>query len=105
MFELHLLPARQGDADRGPLGGPAAPRAMIVDMGTEPVGKRVRARIEALPARQQAFELLVVTHVDADHIGGVLGGLVDAGPLDRITFDDVWFNGLDHLHAAAPTDA
>jgi hypothetical protein len=39
--------------------------------------------------------LLVVTHVDADHIAGVLRLLET--PNVQVTFSDIWFNGYVHL--------
>jgi hypothetical protein len=40
-------------------------------------------------------ELLVITHVDADHIAGALPLL--AAPENTKLFKDVWFNGRPHL--------
>ena len=37
----------------------------------------LRARIAGLPAGERRFELLVVSHIDNDHIGGVLPMLED----------------------------
>ena len=48
-----------------------------------------------LPEDERRFELLIVTHIDGDHIEGALG-LLDAEELG-VTFDDVWFNGFRHL--------
>ena len=99
MLEITALPARQGDALWIRWGDPGAPHQMFIDMGTEPVGKRIRARLEALPPEQRHFDLLVISHVDADHIGGVLTAVAEADEeLEGLAFDDVWFNGWDHLH-------
>lgn len=99
MLEIVSLPARQGDALWIRWGDPGAPHQMFVDMGTEPVGKQVRARLEALPPERRRFDLLVVSHIDADHIGGVLTAVAEADQdLDGLAFDDVWFNGFEHLH-------
>jgi beta-lactamase superfamily II metal-dependent hydrolase len=96
MLELTLLPARQGDAIwlRWPDG--SRMRQLIVDMGTPAIGKQIRKRLSA-PDAQRDFELLVVTHIDADHIGGVISCVAKDGPPPGVTFEDVWFNGLQHL--------
>lgn len=93
-----MLPAREGDAlwIRWCAGGPA--HQMLVDMGTEATGRNLRQRLEALPEVERGFELLVVTHVDRDHVGGVLTCLAEAEPLDGLEFADVWFNGWAHLN-------
>lgn len=99
MLEIVSLPARQGDALWIRWGDSDAPHQMFIDMGTEPVGKKIRARLEALEPHERHFDLLVITHVDADHIGGVLTAVAEADEeLDGLAFDDVWFNGWDHLH-------
>lgn len=104
MLELHLLPARQGDAIWVRWGQKQLTHQLIVDMGTLGVGKRLRERLEELPEKARRFELLVVTHIDADHIGGVLTCLMDAAPLKGLEFGDIWFNGLDHLPITKKTD-
>jgi hypothetical protein len=99
MLEITSLPARQGDALWIRWGDADAPHQMFIDMGTEPVGRKIRARLEALEPDARHFDLLVITHVDADHIGGVLTAVAEVGDeLDGLAFDDVWFNGWDHLH-------
>lgn len=91
-----MLPADKGDALWIEWGdGPV--HRMLIDMGTGNAGRALRKRLEALPAADRQFELLVVTHVDEDHIGGVLSAVVDAAPLPGLGFTDVWFNGWKHL--------
>ncbi|HSX62942.1 MAG TPA: hypothetical protein VLF18_22380 [Tahibacter sp.] len=94
-LRLTMLPARQGDALWIEWG--ERPWRMLVDMGTQAVGTALRRRIAALPREQRRFELLVVTHVDEDHVGGTLPALVDEGPIDGLEFGDTWFNGWPHL--------
>jgi hypothetical protein len=107
MFELSLLPARQGDAIWIKWGDVDKPHQIMVDMGTEGVGENIRQRIEMLEQDKREFELLVVTHVDRDHIGGVLTCLAEAEPLPGLDFNDIWFNGWVHLDGGkvTPTDS
>ena len=100
-MELTFLDARQGDAIWVRWG---EGRQLLVDMGTSGTGRALADRFRALPEDQRAFELLVVTHVDTDHIGGVLTGLVDPGEPVPVTFADVWFNGWEHLNGLVPAD-
>ena len=97
MFEITMLPARQGDALWIRWGEEDHPHQMLIDMGTEEIGNRVRNNIENLPASQRTIDLLVVTHVDRDHIGGVLTCLAEADPIPGLEIKDVWFNGFQHL--------
>jgi hypothetical protein len=97
MLEMTMLPARQGDAIWICWGDTDDPHRMIVDMGTEEIGERIRKDIETLPEDQRKFDLLVVSHVDRDHIGGVLTCLAEADPIPGLEIKDVWFNGFQHL--------
>ena len=95
MFAIEMLPAEQGDALLIEYGtGPTVNR-ILVDGGTPPTVDAVEARIERLEPEDRRFELLIVTHVDTDHIGGILKFLAD--PPFGLTFDDVWFNGWPQL--------
>lgn len=101
-MELRFLDARQGDAIWVCWGDG---HQLLVDMGTSGTGRALAERVRALPEEQRAFDLLVVTHVDTDHIGGVLTGVVDPDePVPGLTFADVWFNGWEHLHGQVPAD-
>jgi hypothetical protein len=97
MLSVTALPARQGDAIWIRWGDTHAPRHLLIDMGTEEIGEQIRSRILALPEAERVFELLVVTHVDRDHIGGVLTCLAEADPIPGLVIKDVWFNGYPHL--------
>lgn len=96
-LDVGFLPASEGDAVWIRWGDDTR-HQLLVDMGKESTGVAIRRRLEAAKTVDRHFELLVVTHIDGDHIGGVLTGLADAGPLEGLRFDDVWFNGWAHLH-------
>jgi len=99
--DLTFLDARQGDAIWVRWGGG---RQLVVDMGTAGAGRAIADRFRALPDTGRAFELLVVTHIDIDHIGGVLTGLVDPHHPVPVAFADVWFNGWEHLNGLVPAE-
>ncbi len=94
-LEATFLPAREGDAIWIRWGDG---HQMLIDMGRAETGRGLIDRLRALPVDARSFELLVITHVDRDHIEGVLTVLVDNDePIDGLTFGDVWFNGWEHL--------
>ena len=98
MFRIEMLPARQGDAilvEYGQDGEP--PHRILVDGGTPGTKSDLRARLLELGTPPIRLDLLVVTHIDGDHIGGVLEMLEDDPQI--VTFDDVWFNAWRHLPA------
>jgi beta-lactamase superfamily II metal-dependent hydrolase len=95
-----MLPAQHGDALWIEYGNPDAPRRILVDGGTSPTAAIVRGRIAALAPADRRFELLIVTHIDTDHVGGILRLLAeDAGA----EFGEVWFNAWRHLQAVPET--
>ncbi|TCA23602.1 hypothetical protein E0H70_28105 [Rhizobium leguminosarum bv. viciae] len=95
MFELEMFPARDGDALVLTWGNTASPRRMLIDGGREGTWKTIRKAFGGLPEVERTFVLLVVTHIDADHIAGVLAMLSD--PKREINFKQVWFNAYHHL--------
>jgi len=99
-LDLQFLNARQGDAIWIRWGGG---HQIMIDMGTHATGVALADRLRVLPEEQRAFDLLVVTHVDTDHIGGVLSCVSDPEvPVPALTFADVWFNGFEHLSGKTP---
>lgn len=91
-----MLPGGNGDALWIEYGAETSPRRILVDGGTDGTWEAgLRERIAALPEDERRFELVVVTHVDADHIDGVLGLMRDSDL--GVRCEDFWFNGFRHL--------
>lgn len=96
MFRLEMLPAAHGDCLWIEYGDAAHPRRILIDGGPGRTYPNLRARILQVPKAERRFDLLVITHIDADHIEGVVRLLQDAEALGCI-FDRIWFNGRDQL--------
>lgn len=92
MLTIEMLPAQYGDCLWIEYGDERAPRRILVDCGMKSTYRLLSDRLEEDPGL--SFELLVLTHVDADHIQGSIPLLQAFGP-DR--FKDVWFNGWYQL--------
>lgn len=90
-----MLPAAHGDALWIEYGDGQAVHRVLIDGGTPPVYKALQERIEQLPTAERRFELLAVTHIDSDHIGGALA-LLEKNELGAV-FGDIWYNGYGHL--------
>jgi beta-lactamase superfamily II metal-dependent hydrolase len=101
MFGITLLPAAQGDALWIEYGKGSDVKRILIDGGVQATGAILKRRIEALPEKKRVFELGVVTHVDLDHILGMLSLL--KRPPAGLKFNDFWFNGWRHL-PKSPTD-
>jgi hypothetical protein len=94
-FRAHVLPAAHGDCILIEYGEAEPFNRVLIDGGTPPVWRTLKSSLEAIPEAQRKLELLVITHIDADHIGGALG-LFESG-VGGLDFDDIWFNGYRHL--------
>src|SRR6266536_1114718 len=99
MLKLQLLPAACGDCLWLEYGTPPATRVVIIDGGLRETARTLSERIDAARRERSAetldVELLVVTHIDNDHILGIIALLKSAPTSLRVK--DVWFNGRSQL--------
>lgn len=98
MWSIEMFPAAQGDSLWIEYGDPQAPHRILIDGGMSPTYDHLRARLATLDPEDRHFELLVVTHVDADHIEGMVRLLGDRAMGVRAA--DIWFNGWRHISDA-----
>ena len=101
MVRLEVLPAAHGDALLLEWGTKRSPHRMLIDAGPLGTYRGVHDRLAAL-GRSPEFETLVVTHIDGDHIEGVVRLLQDRDAM-KLRFGDVWFNGWPQLSAVSDT--
>jgi hypothetical protein len=94
VFAVTMLPADQGDCLWLEYGPADRPHRVLIDCGTSPTYKRLMKKLDTLGPSPH-FELLIVTHVDTDHIAGVLKLL--AKPPAGLSFGQVWFNAWRHI--------
>lgn len=97
MYSMEMLPAAHGDCLWIEYGHGQEVHRILIDGGPAHTYPALRARILHLPAGGRRFDLLVITHVDGDHIEGILRLLQDAQALG-CRFDRIWFNGRDQLN-------
>ncbi|WP_406865074.1 hypothetical protein ABZO31_33375 [Streptomyces sp. HUAS MG47] len=93
MLRLTMLPAEDGDCLLLEYGNDEFTRRVLLDGGRRGTYGRIKPLLAGLDG---PIDVLVVTHVDQDHILGVLALLDD--PERPVDIGDVWFNGFDHLH-------
>lgn len=96
-LQIEMLPALHGDCLWIEYGRGAAARRMLIDGGPIGAYAALQRRMEQLPEGDRLFELMVLTHVDTDHVDGLVR--LFAQPRTAWQFDvrDVWFNGWKHL--------
>ena len=91
-MEIQFLPARFGDAIIVDYETNGEKRRFLIDGGTRGTRHDIR---KVLQDGLTHLELVVVSHIDRDHIEGVLAMLEEADP--GFTTRDFWFNAWDHL--------
>jgi len=104
MFTVEMLPAYLGDSLWIEYGDPGRPSRILVDGGLSGTADAIRDKIDAVADIEGRcrLELLVVTHIDGDHIEGLVKLLGQKGL--RLDIDDVWFNGRKHMPDADGED-
>ena len=101
-FTIEMLPAKHGDAlwvEYGDGGGRT--RRIVVDGGPLHAYPEFEARLAGLPAGDQRVELLVITHVDTDHIEGIIRLLALPRAKWPLEPNDIWFNGYRQVKEGA----
>ena len=98
-FRMHVLGADYGDCLWVDYGDVNAPHRILVDAGTPATFSRLKPCLDQVRGATPSHELLLITHIDEDHIGGGLNVLYD--PKLAGQFKNVWFNGRRHLLEAA----
>ena len=99
MISIEMLPAAHGDSLWIEYGSADKVHRVLIDGGPAPTYEAgLRRRIADLPEDKRIFELMVVTHIDADHIDGSLI-LLQQQELDKLKIDikELWFNGWGQL--------
>lgn len=95
-FNIEMLPARHGDCLWIEYGDGRRTNRILIDGGPVGTFKELSQRIGQMPQREKAFELVVLSHVDADHVEGLVR-LFAEKPLP-VAVRSVWFNGWRQMN-------
>jgi glyoxylase-like metal-dependent hydrolase (beta-lactamase superfamily II) len=102
MFRLHVIQAQFGDSLLLEFGTPKAARYILIDGG--PPGNYaadLRATLAEVPGSGGKLDLIVLSHIDNDHIVGVLDLLADieddqvSGRPLRTQVEQLWHNSFE----------
>ena len=95
-IRIEALPARLGDCLLVECLRPGkSPWRMLLDGGPPDTWPLLEARLERLPADDRRIDVVVITHIDSDHIGGMLPFFQSEFAQHNV--GQVWFNGFQHL--------
>lgn len=91
-----MLPAEDGDCLLVQANdGNGSSTAILIDGGRGRSYASWKPHLEQLLGSRKVIDLLVVTHIDADHIEGILRFLTD--PSREVAVSQVWFNGYEQV--------
>lgn len=94
MFSIEMLQAIEGDALWIEYGNPDSPYRILIDCGYKSTYRKIMHRLRRQP--EVKFELLVMTHIDNDHIAGAVP-LVADGDVTPDRIGQIWFNGREQI--------
>ncbi len=99
MFNLHVVQARYGDCLILEYGTSEAPRYILIDGGPRGVyDDDLRPILKRIADKGGGLEFVILSHVDDDHIVGVLDLLAeirqqrDSSSPETITIGEIWHN-------------
>jgi beta-lactamase superfamily II metal-dependent hydrolase len=90
---VSMFPAGPGDALLLEWGPPGDRRSMLIDGGLSLDAESELGTYLSARHSPPFVDVLVVTHVDADHVQGAIDAVGERG----LTYGDVWFNGTNQL--------
>lgn len=96
MIEVEMLPASYGLAAWVTWRDSRRRYRMLFDGGPTTTYEHVWCRVQAEQPRDRELELLVVSHIDGDHIEGIVRLLQDREAL-KMRIRDTWFNGWPQI--------
>lgn len=94
-YQISFLPAHYGDCIWIEYGPVESTKYILIDGGTGGTKAHLKEILQSMPEYRRVIELLVVTHIDRDHIEGVLSLLED--DILPCKINSIWFNGWQHL--------
>ncbi len=95
MYRIHLLPAGFGDSILIEYGLEGEQKYILIDGGPYYNYPVLSSALKRICPDLRSLELLIVTHIDIDHIDGIIRLLNEK----TISFeiDQIWFNGYEQL--------
>ena len=98
MFRVEMLPAKHGDCLLLQYGRRSEPRTVLIDGGPLSSYSELGDRLRGIAG---SLDLVVATHLDADHLEGLVRLLQDHSA--QMQIGEIWFNGWRHLGSESET--
>ncbi|MDA1762336.1 MBL fold metallo-hydrolase [Bacillus cereus] len=97
MIQIKMYPARNGDCFLISTGD-IEKKHILIDCGfIETYEKFLKRDLLEIAQRNEKLNLMIITHIDSDHISGAIRFIEDNNENNFIEIDEVWFNAYRHL--------
>jgi beta-lactamase superfamily II metal-dependent hydrolase len=100
-FQVEMLRAAHGDCLWIEYGSDTRTRRILIDGGPIGTFEALWAKMQTLDPNRNTFEAVVLTHVDTDHVDGLIRLFAHKSEEWPFQTKDVWFNGWHHLSGIA----
>jgi len=100
MYNIHLLPGSFGDCILIEYGKADALNYILIDGGPYFNFELMAEALKTKAPNLKKLELLIVTHIDIDHIDGMLRLLNQA--ILPFSIEQIWFNGFEQIMPLLP---
>lgn len=99
MIKIKMYPAQEGDAFLVSFETGSCTKNILIDMGLSCTYRsRIKADLVELSSLGQKLDLLIITHIDQDHIQGAIEFIKENGEDHKIIqVERVWHNSYRHL--------
>lgn len=102
MVTIKVLPADYGDCIVVSIRENLFKYNILIDGGLKKCySKFLKNEIEKICAEDEVIDLVINTHVDSDHILGLIALLEDSIENKKIKIDKIWHNGFDQIISEA----
>lgn len=101
MIDIEIFPASYGDCFLVSCGFGEQKTNILIDGGFYSCFKHVEKKLKQLRQENQTLRLIVVTHIDRDHITGIIKLLIKNGKYHNpklIPIEEIWHNGFKHMN-------
>ena len=103
MIKVKMLPASNGDCFLITINDNSEILNILVDGGISTTySKHLKPLLIEMNNRGEKLNLVINTHIDNDHIGGLISLLKENNTNKIIDIDEIWFNGFDQVIKEMP---
>lgn len=98
VINVKIFPAGYGDCFLVTIYNSDEKFNILIDGGLGDTYKNVlKKELKKLSQNGQKINLLINTHIDSDHINGLIAFLRDNNKQQYIKIDEIWYNGLEQI--------